>query len=128
MIDSLTNANFLLFAVRSYTPPHFLEQEFFSDLKRIKYVKRIIQKYKRGNELRLRLLLNHIIMLYNVFDTESCTRMLFLKIDEHDHVILKTILLFLGYMPNVVKDVNGKDYISDDLFIDEIIKQELELI
>lgn len=126
MNEILTDDNFLLYAVRSYKTAHFLEQEFFSDLKRLKYVKRLIQRYRKGGNLKLRLLLNHIILLYNVFDTEFCTKMLFLKIDEKDHLILKTILSFLGYMPTAVKNVAGKDYLSKDIEIDKHIKNLLE--
>lgn len=126
MLEPLNSETFLLFAVRSYTSPHFVEQEFFSDLKRLKYVKRLIQKYKYKNELRLRLILNHIIMLYNVFDTESCTRLLFYKIHENEHDILKTVLVFLGFMPQVIKDVNGRDILSHDISINKEIQQELD--
>lgn len=118
MIDNLTYDNFLLFAAKHYVSPHYIEQEFFADLKRIKYIKRLIQKYSLSGDLKERLLLNHIILVYNVFDTEACTRMLFLKIRQKDYPTLKTFLIYLNYMPDIVRNVNGKDIISSDINID----------
>lgn len=118
MIENLTNDNFILYAAKSYISPHYIEEEFFSDLKRIKYIKRLIQRYTYSGELRERLLLNHIILVYNVFDTEACTRMLFLKIKPNDYSCLKTFLIYLNYMPNEIKYINGKNIISSDIPID----------
>lgn len=118
MTENLNNDNFLLYAAKHYISPHYIEQEFFSDLKRIKYIKRLIQKYRSGGDLKERLILNHIIMVYNVFDTEACTKILFLKLHKSDHPALKTFLIYLNYMPDVVKNVNGKDIISSDIQID----------
>lgn len=118
MFVNLTNENFLLFAAKSYVSPHYVEQEFFSDLKRIKYIKRLLQKYRLSGDLKERLILNHIILIYNVFEVESCTKMLFLKINTADYSSLKTFLIFLNYMPNIIESVNGKDIYSSDINID----------
>lgn len=118
MLDNLTNDNFILYAAKHYISPHYIEQEFFSDLKRIKYIKRLIQKYSISGELRERLILNHIILVYNVFETEPCTKMLFAKIRPNDYSSLKTFLVYLNYMPDVIRNVNGKNIISSDIPID----------
>ena len=118
MIDNLTNDNFLLFAAKHYVSPHYIEQEFFQDLKKIKYIKRLIQKYTLSGELRERLILNHIILVYNVFETEPCTRMLFFKIKPKDYPILKTFLIYLNYMPDIIKNIDGKTILSSDINID----------
>lgn len=126
--DNLTHDNFLLFAAKSYVSPHYIEQEFFSDLKKIKYIKRLIQKYSSNGELKERLILNHIILLYNVFETEQCTRMLFLKVGRENYPILKTFLIFLNYMPEVVKGINGKNILSSDINIDLRVANELRML
>jgi hypothetical protein len=118
MFVNLTHENFLLFAAKSYTSPHYVEQEFFSDLKRIKYIKRLLQKYRISGDLKERLILNHIILIYNVFEAESCTKMLFLKINSHDYSALKTFLIFLNYMPNIIESINGNIIYSSDINID----------
>lgn len=118
MFDNLTDDNFLLYAAKSYISPHYIEQEFLSDLKRIKYIKRLIHKYNTYGDLKERLVLNHIILIYNVFETESCTRMLFLKVGEKNYPALKTFLVYLNFMPNTIKKINGSDIISSNIQID----------
>ena len=125
MKENLNSENFLLYAVKNYNSPHYIEQEFFSDLLRIKYVKRLIQKYCSSGELRERLILNHIIMVYNVFDSVACTKMLFFKIKEKDYSALKTFLVYLDYMPDIIESVNGKILISSDIPIDFNIASKL---
>lgn len=114
----LNDKNFMLYAVKHYISPHYISEEFYTDLKRIKYIRRLIQKYNNKGELKERLILNHLISVYNVFETEACTRMLFLKIGEANFSVLKTFLIYLNYMPNTVKGVNGSDIISSDILID----------
>lgn len=127
-MDELNCDNFLLYAAKHYISPHYIEQEFFNDLKRIKYIKRLIQKYSVSGELRERLILNHIIMVYNVFESESCTKMLFLKIMPRDYPVLKTFLIYLNLMPDVVKNVNGKNIISSDIMLDMSVAHVLRSI
>lgn len=117
-MSNLNDDNFLLYAAKNYISPHYISEEFYTDLKRIKYVRRLIQKYNNKGELKERLILNHLILVYNVFETEACTRMLFLKIGELNFSALKTFLIYLNYMPNTVKSINGKDIISSDILID----------
>ena len=96
----LNDGNFLIYAAKSYDRPHILQSEFEDDLKRIKYIKRLIKKYRQTGEFKERLVLNHVIILSNVFGTQATVNMLFLKLDQEDYPILKTILIFLKYMPD----------------------------
>jgi len=126
MIDSLDDETFLMFAMKAYDSPTCIPSEFDEDLKRIKYVKRLIKRYKTTGELKERLILNHLIILSNVFGTKNTVRMLFLKIDKEDYAILKTFLLFLDYLPDIVYGVNGDNIntrtIAVDLFVGRILK------
>ena len=96
----LHDGNFLIYAAKHYDRPHIIQSEFEDDLKRIKYVKRLIKKYRQAGEFKERLILNHVIILSNVFGTQATVNMLFLKLDQEDYPILKTILIFLKYMPD----------------------------
>jgi hypothetical protein len=126
MFDDLNEDNFVLYAIKAYSAPHCIMSEFESDLKRTKYIKRLIRKYKVSNNLKERLILNHIILIYNVFETEAATRILFYKTDLRDYDVLKTFLNYLNYMPDVVKSVNGKNIYSRDIEEDSFIKEVLK--
>ena len=90
----------MLFAIKFYDNPHALtKEEFEDDLKRIKYVKRLFNRYESSGVLRERLILNHIITIYNVFGLEAATRMLFNRIESDKYSLLKTFLVFLNYCP-----------------------------
>ena len=125
MIDDLNDDTFMMYAMKSYDSPKCIMSEFEEDLKRIKYVKRLIKRYKTTGELKERLILNHIIILSNVFGTRNAVRMLFYRIDEEDHSILKTFLLFLDYMPDVVAGIKGKNIYSGDIKIDLFVGKRL---
>jgi hypothetical protein len=118
MFDDLNDDNFLLYAVKAYTSPHCIMSEFEGDLKRTKYLKRLFRRYKQTKTLKERLILNHIILLYNVFGAEPATRILFYRVDESDFDVLKTFLIYLNYMPEKVKGINGRDIISSDILLD----------
>ena len=104
--DKLNDNNFLLYAMNNYDNPqcHSIS-EFEEDIKRFLYLKKLISRYKTTSELRERLILNHIIVLYNVFG-ESATRMLFFKIDESYWDTLVTFLLYLNRMPETLPEYN----------------------
>ena len=104
---NLTNDNLLLYAARAYNSPHNIQAEFFEDLRRIKYVKRLLLKFRRTGTLSERLILNHIVIARNCFGT-AAIRMLFLRIDEEDFPALKTILSFLSFLTLTVKGINGR--------------------
>jgi hypothetical protein len=99
MINDLCDDNFLIYAAKAYDKPQMIQSEFEEDLKRIKYIKRLIKKYKQTGEFKERLILNHVIILSNVFGVEATVNMLFFKLDPEDYPVLKTILIFLSYMP-----------------------------
>lgn len=125
MFDDLNDDNFLMFAMKAYDSPNCIMSEFEEDLKRIKYVKRLIKRYKTTGELKERLILNHLIILSNVFGTKNSVRMLFYKIDEEDYDILKTFLLFLDYMPNIVLGIRGKNINSSDVTVNLFVGKRL---
>ena len=128
MIDNLNDDNFIMFAIKAYNKPNCIMSEFEEDIKRIKYVKRLIKKYVVTGDLKERLILNHIIILSNVFGIEATVRMLFLKLDEKHYPIIKTFLLFLSYMPTAIYGVNGKNIISADITVDILVGNKLRLI
>lgn len=107
MFDNLTEDNFLMYAMKRYTSAHYILSEFDSDLKRTKYLKRLFRRYKVTKVLKERLILNHIILLNNVFGIEATSRILFYKIDERDYDILKTFLSYLNICPNEVTGIRG---------------------
>jgi hypothetical protein len=117
--DDLNDANFLLYAAKSYDKPNCVWSEFEEDLNRIQYIKRLLTKYYTSSILRERLVLNHITIFYNVFGVEAATRMLFLKMDERDLESIKPFLIFLNYLPDVVRGVNGKDIITSNIKLDQ---------
>lgn len=125
MIDNLCDDNFMIYAMKSYDKPNCIISEFEEDLKRIKYVKRLIKRYRITGELKERLILNHLIVLSNVFGIEPTVKMLFYRFDEEDYDILKTFLIFLNFMPKVVIGVNGKNILSANISIDFFVAKRL---
>lgn len=95
----LNKDNYILYAARHYDNPSCKSmEEFTDDLARIVYVKRLLRKYERTGELRDRLLMNHIITLYNVFGSDAATRLMFFKLESDLHSMLKTFMVYLGYV------------------------------
>ena len=118
MFDDLNDDNFMMYAAKCYTSPHCIMSEFEGDIKRTKYLKRLFRKYKVTKSLKERLILNHIILLNNVFGPDHMVRILFYKIDERDHDILKTFLSYLNLMPEMIYGINGKNIRSTDIPLD----------
>ena len=109
MYDTLDESNFMLFAAKCYDNPQCHDtEEFFDDLKRFKYLKRLFGKFEDTGELKERLILNHLVILYNVF-SDDATRMLFYKL-EGFHSYLKPFLILLNRLPEVYQDSKG-DYV-----------------
>lgn len=99
LFDELTNKNFELYAARHYQNHKCLcMEDFEDDISRFKYILRLLRKYKDTREINIRLLLNHIIVVYNVFEIPAANRMMFFRIDDDLHGILKTFLIFLNYL------------------------------
>jgi hypothetical protein len=110
-VHTLNNENYIMFAMNNYTNPQCEGiEEFNDDLNRTKYLKRLFKKYDSSGVLKERLILNHIIIFYNVFGLEAGTRLLFFRTEEDFHPILKTFLVFLNYLPE--KDIPEADLIS----------------
>ena len=103
MYEKITVANVNMFAIKHYENPQAVTQEdFYEDLKKLKYIKRLLKRYQKSGELKSHLLLNHFICLYNVFD-DAATPLLFFKIDKELWSVLKTFLIFLGRIPEYPK-------------------------
>lgn len=116
----LTPDNIIMFAMKHYDNPSCVDRkEFLDDMKRFKYLKRLFRKYDTSKEFKSRLIINHIIILANVFGIDAATTLLFFKIDKQHWSILKTVLVFLNYMPE-------KDMI--DIEIDQNVIIELRKI
>ena len=128
MFDDLNEENFMMYAMKCYTSPHCIMSEFESDIKRTKYLKRLFRRYKITKSLKERLILNHIILLNNVFGTEASARILFYKIDERDYDILKTFLMYLNMLPSGVYGINGKNIPLIDIPIEPNVAEILSKI
>jgi hypothetical protein len=127
MFDDLNDENFVMYAMKCYDSPNCVMSEFEGDIKRTKYLKRLFRRYKITKSLKERLILNHIILLNNVFGPEPTARILFYRIDERDYDILKTFLMYLNLLPDVIRGIKGKnirtDVISVDMDIAEILRK-----
>jgi hypothetical protein len=126
--DNLNSDNVLLFCVKAYDRPDMLMSEFKEDMKRFNYLKRLFRRHRKIGELREQLVLNHLIVIYNVFGPEFATRILFFKMAKEDYSALKTYLLFLNYMPIVVYGIKGQDILSSDIEVDMEIAEALRKI
>ena len=103
IFTELTEDNFLLFAIKNYENPQAVTKEDFDkDLNHFKYIKRLLKRYKNTGQLKTHLLLNHFIILYNIFG-EATTPMLFFKIEEDLWSSMKTFVMFLGKLPEYPK-------------------------
>jgi hypothetical protein len=125
MFDELNDENFMMYAVKCYNSSHCIMSEFEGDIKRTKYLKRLFRKYKVTKNLKERLILNHIILLNNVFGPEATARILFYKIDERDYDILKTFLCYLNIMPETIFGINGKNIYSGNIPIEPNVTEIL---
>lgn len=125
MVD---NKNFMIYAAQHYDNINCVsDSEFEEDLNRIRYIGKLFKRYKESGNLKERLILNHLIVLYNVFDPQACTKMLCLKLTDYlDY--LKPFLLFLNYWPERIDNVDNVTIISSYIKMDdEIINRLREL-
>ena len=103
LFNELTEENFLLFAIKNYENPQAVTKEDFDkDLNHFKYIKRLLKRYKNTGELKTHLLINHFIVLYNIFG-DAATPMLFYKIEEDLWSVMKTFVIFLNRLPETPK-------------------------
>jgi hypothetical protein len=122
MILELTEENFVMYAIKHYDNPSCKGMaEFLDDIKRFKYIKRLLGKYIAGKDLKDRLIINHIIILNNLFGVEATTKMLFYKIDKKFWPQLKTFLVFLSYMPEKVIVSHGITIKESEIPLDQTI-------
>lgn len=126
--DDLTNENIMIYAMKVYDKPNCIMSEFKEDMKRFNYLKRLFRRYAKVGEMRERLVLNHLVVLYNVFGVEATTRLLFFKMAKSDYSALKTYLLFLSCMPEIVRGIKGHDIVSSDIPVDMNIAEILRTI
>lgn len=98
--EKLNSKNFALFAAKHYANPQCMTtEEFEEDLQKFKYIKRLFNRYETSGELSERLILNHLIVIYNVFGIKAANKMMFYKIDKKNWPLLKTFLVYLNYLP-----------------------------
>ena len=96
----LTAGNYMMFALLHYDNPHCKDiTEFFEDIKRLHYIRRLFKRYYDDNVLKERLIINHLVTFYNVFENKAATRILFYKVEKQYHPVLKTFLVFLNRIP-----------------------------
>ena len=121
IFNELTEDNFQLFAIKNYENPQAVTKEDFDkDLNHFKYIKRLLKRYKNTGQLKTHLLLNHFIILYNIFG-EATTPMLFFKIEKELWPSMKTFVMFLGKLPDYPK--SSIHNIQPDLyFLKELYK------
>jgi len=130
MFDNLNNDNFTLFAMKYYTNPHCTDLlEFQDDLKRIRYIKRLFRKYKQSGELKERLVINHLVVLYNTFEAPAATRMLVYKLEDYLDC-LKPFLIMLNYWNDPVRmgKIDGRLLKDSDISLDMGVVEVLRKI
>ena len=128
-MNKIDESNFILFAAQSYDNPQCMDEtEFFDDLKRFKYLKRLFNKYKENGELKERLVLNHLTILYNLFD-QGATRMLFFKLRNYLDILIP-FLVVLGRIPTKVEGlgIQGRIVYTKEVVVDPYVVDLLRSI
>jgi hypothetical protein len=129
-IDRIDNKNFILYCAKHYDNPQCVDtSEFIEDLERIKYIRKLITRYNDSGEIRERLILNHLIILCNVFGPKVLCRILFFKL--HDQLkYIKPFLILMGILPKYVVGIgeNNMTYDTDDIPMDPYIIEKLRNI
>ena len=129
IFDDLNDDNFLMYAMREYNNMQCTDvEEFYDDLKKIKYIKRLFNVYKNNGQLKERLILNHFIIFYNVFTVQAGTRILFYKIEKDFWPMLKTFLIYLDRMPNKIESIRGEVILASNIQLDDGIISRLRSI
>ena len=121
MFENLNDSNIMLFAAKCYNSPNCLDSEFEEDYKRIRYIKRLLHRYRLSGDMKERLILNHLIVAQNVFGVSGTTRMLFYNIDMRDYSAMKTFLVYTSAMPKIVRGIDGRDIVSSDIVLDSVL-------
>jgi hypothetical protein len=119
MYEEITSENVMMFAIKHYDNPLCeSEKEFHDDMKKFKYIKRLLRKYRETGVLKERLLLNHIIVLNNLFGPEACVTLLLYKIQQEYWETLKSFLLYL----NMISE-NELVGINQDVNVVEVLRK-----
>ena len=129
-MEKIDNSNFILFAAHYYDNPQCMDEaEFFDDLKRFKYLKRLFNKYQETGEIKERLVLNHLMILYNLFGSVGTTKMVFFKLREYAS-ILKPFLMLLSELPDQIPGmgIRGETIYASDIAEDQHIVDVLRSI
>ena len=119
MFEKITPANWIMFAMKNYDNPQADgEEEFYEDIKRFKYLKRLFRKYKTTGDVKIRLIINHIVVLQNVFGADVAITLLLFKIDREYWSVMKTVLSYLKLlyeheMPDVDEDEKIKQMLKE---------------
>jgi len=121
--NELNDNNIMIYAMKAYDNPACTSlEEFQEDFNRIKYIKRLLTKYHKTGELKERLILNHIIIFYNVFELEAATRMLFSRINRKYYPYLKPFLVYLNFMHDSVNGESTREIIMSQEIIERLRK------
>jgi len=129
LFDDLNEKNYLHLAMKYYDNRQCTSvEEFNEDLNKIKYVKRLFNRFLETGELRTNLILNHLIVIYNVFENEAATRMLFFRVEKKFYSILKPFLIFLNRLPEKVKGIDGEEIQTNHIPLNETTIKELRKI
>ena len=128
-MEILTDENFFLYAAKVYDSSQCCTtEEFLEDINRIKYIKKLLTRYLETGELKERLILNHLIVLGNVFGAEHLPRILYLKM-ERQFGSVKPFLLLLGILPSQIINVKKQGIVNTtDILIDRVIDEKLKQI
>ena len=125
----LNEDNFIMYAIKHYDNPSCSGiSEFQDDIKRFKYLKRLLRRNELGKGLKERLIINHIIVIYNLFGPDAATKMLFYKIEKRFWSQLKTFLVFLNFMPLEIIVSKGISIKDSEIPIDDNIAKILRTI
>jgi hypothetical protein len=127
--EKLTDENFLIYAAKYYDNPQCLStEEFLEDLKRVKYIKKLLTRYIENGDLKERLILNHITVLYNLFGAEHLSKILYLKLRDQFYCI-KPFLILMNALPERLYNIRDQEIIDTDLIpLDQEIVKRLRQI
>jgi hypothetical protein len=119
LFDKIDEDNFILYAAKNYYSPRCIDaEEFYDDLNRFKYIKRLVNRYDRGGDLRVNLVLNHMTVIMNVFGFEAGLKMLEYKVGLREWSVIKPFLVYL----RAIKEDQYIDVSMDDYVIDQLRK------
>lgn len=122
LYKNLDDSNINNYCIKYYNNPQCISiSDYNDDIRRFKYIKRLINQFENNGTIKIRLLLNHIITIYNLFDRTAATRILFFKINELHWPIIKPILMYLNLLPEYVYGINNQDIKTSEIPLNEKI-------